>query len=547
MQDIQFTFPVGTVVQDRYVIERLLGKGGFGAVYLVRDQRVRNNLFALKELIDSSKQERLHFTFEGEVLKHVDHQALPRIYRVFSDDKNGRAYILMDYIEGQNLEMLRKQQPENRFSLSRVLLIMAPIVNAVSYLHNQQPPIIHRDIKPANIIVPDTGNGTVLVDFGIAKAYDPDSTTTAIRRFSPGYAAPEQYSKGTDTRTDIYALGAIIYTLLTGLVPADAFYRMTQVAGKDTDPLEPVNSLLPSLPLPVADAIHRAMAMHQEDRFPTVEQFWQAMNAAPVPTDLTPVPVIPLPVTPVPSAKPENPITTSQRVQLGTLRSRKRTLLLLLLAALLIGISTAAGIFAYGASHSVTNTPIPTHRPTVTIVPPTAKPVHTPVPPTSTLQPTATLQPTSPPTATPQPPTATPVPPTYPNVTGLHSGTIHNATGGGTANMSLAIQQNGANISGSFTVSPPLQGSGPFAGSVDTTKHISFTVHSPQVPSPLFFQGTVQPDGSMQGSYCSLDQANRCNPAAGGAGDWNVGPASGAANSLAAQGWVRERTVVRLG
>jgi len=111
MQDIQMTLPIGTILRDRYIVEELLGKGGYGAVYLVRDVRVRQNQFALKELIDSSKLEREHFTFEGEVLKRVDHPALPRIYRVFDDDKSGRAYILMDYIEGSNLEVLRQRQP----------------------------------------------------------------------------------------------------------------------------------------------------------------------------------------------------------------------------------------------------------------------------------------------------------------------------------------------------------------------------------------------------------------------------------------------------
>jgi serine/threonine protein kinase len=182
VQEVQATLSNGTVLRDRYVIEDLLGKGGFGAVYLVRDQRVKGNLFALKEMIDSSKQERARFAFECQVLTRLDSPALPRVYRVFEDDKNNRAYMLMDYIEGPNLETLRQKQPDRRFSLSQVMSMMAPIINAVEYLHHQQPPIIHRDIKPANIIVPNTGDTAMLVDFGIAKEFDPDSTTTAVRR-----------------------------------------------------------------------------------------------------------------------------------------------------------------------------------------------------------------------------------------------------------------------------------------------------------------------------------------------------------------------------
>ena len=99
MQDVQLTLPVGTKVGDRYIVEELLGKGGFGAVYLVRDQRVKGNLFALKEIVDSNKQERARFAFECEVLKRLYHPSLPRVYRVFQDDKNNRAYMLMDYIQ----------------------------------------------------------------------------------------------------------------------------------------------------------------------------------------------------------------------------------------------------------------------------------------------------------------------------------------------------------------------------------------------------------------------------------------------------------------
>src|SRR2546421_4740751 len=261
------------------MVEDLLGKGGFGAVYLVRDQRVHHNLFALKEVADPNKRERARFVFEADVLKRLDIPALPRFYYVFEDHKNDRAYMLMDYNEGPNLEKLRKQQPDKRFSVQQVLTIMGPIMNAVGYMHQQHPPIIHRDIKPANIIVPTSGIGSVLVDFGIAKEYDPDSTTTAVRHASPGYGAPEQYGIGTNTRTDIYGLGATIYTLLTGVVPADSFYRTTNLGSGRNDLLESISKFVPDVPQHIADAIYRAMALDVNDRFPTVQDFWQELNA----------------------------------------------------------------------------------------------------------------------------------------------------------------------------------------------------------------------------------------------------------------------------
>ncbi|MBZ5546061.1 MAG: protein kinase, partial [Acidobacteriia bacterium] len=134
------------------------------------------------------------------------------------------------------------------------------MVAAIGYLHTQQPPIIHRDIKPSNIIVPmvGDGDGAVLVDFGIAKEYDQDSTTTAIRHCSPGYGAPEHYARGTNTRTDIYGVAATCYTLLTGNVPTDALYRMTQLGSKHEDPLELANMLVPTIPQHIVDALQRA-------------------------------------------------------------------------------------------------------------------------------------------------------------------------------------------------------------------------------------------------------------------------------------------------
>ncbi len=521
MQEIQITLPVGTIIRGRYLVEDLLGKGGFGAVYRVKDLRVRQNLFALKELHDPSKQERERFAFEGEVLKRLDHPALPRIYGAFNDDKTGRAYILMDYIEGTNLDRLRHQQPEKRFSLAQVLSFMTPIIDAVSYLHRQHPPIIHRDIKPANIIAPKEGNGAVLVDFGIAKEYDPDSTTTAIRHCSPGYGAPEQYSRGTNTRTDVYGLAATIYALLTGLVPADAFYRMTQLGSKKTDPLEPVNHLVPSIPAHVAETIQRAMSLNTDDRFPTVEEFWQALTAHAQPAaNQLPLMFVP------PVSSPATTTVSNRPAVLRRPRRASKLLLLPLLALLLIGIGVLAGFLVSTANHPAAISGTPTSAVSTPGSKPTLQPTK-PVAPTAKPQPTAKpVPPTAQPTTRPNP-----VPPSYPSVTGVYNGTIHNSTAGGTTGMTLSIQQNGGSITGSFTVNLPLIGSGPFTGSVSTNRTIQFTVHSNQVPAPLFFQGTVQSNGNIQGTYCSLDQSNHCNVAAGGAGTWSVSPPSSPSGS----------------
>ncbi len=511
MQEIQTTLPIGSVVGGRYRVEKLLGKGGFGAVYQVRDQRVQQNIFALKEVIDPNRKERKRFVFEADLLRRLDHPALPRVYHVFEDDKNDRAYMLMDYVEGSSLELLRQRQPGKRFSVQQMLGIMGPIMDAVSYLHNQKPPIIHRDIKPSNIIVPESGNEAVLVDFGIAKEFDPDSTTTAVRHASPGYAAPEQYGVGTNTRTDIYGLGATIYTLLTGVVPADAFYRTTQLGSKGTDPLTPIQHFETDVPQYIADAIYRAMALDMNDRFPTVQDFWQALNAQPQAFHSHVPLVIPEPT--VAQSRPaivNTPIprfdnTTTFAVQRRRETRRRLGVLLLLLLALLAGITAGALLLPAMLGHQRAQTSIT----------PKATVAHKPTPtPTPRLTPSPIVT---------RPPSPPPAPVGYPNLAGAYNGTIIDDLGPIRGNMSLSIQQQQGNISGNFTVSGGLIGSGPFRGYVTNKGYIQFIVQSTGV-NPLFFYGSVQANGDLSGSYCSLDSAGRCNANAGGYGTWAVLP-----------------------
>jgi serine/threonine protein kinase len=521
VQEVQATLSNGTVLRDRYVIEDLLGKGGFGAVYLVRDQRVKGNLFALKEMIDSSKQERARFAFECQVLTRLDSPALPRVYRVFEDDKNNRAYMLMDYIEGPNLETLRQKQPDRRFSLSQVMSMMAPIINAVEYLHHQQPPIIHRDIKPANIIVPNTGDTAMLVDFGIAKEFDPDSTTTAVRRCSPGYGAPEQYSRGTNTRTDIYGLGATFYTLLTGFVPEDAFYRMTQMGSRGIDPLEPANKLVSTIPLPIAEAIHKAMSINTADRYASVEQFWQALNGYPggekpaaIREPITPVPPLLMSHANITDIKTETGASQLQLRDTDT-HTRKRGFLLPVLLGI-IALALVLGVAAAFWTSTIGHQNVPTTHPTSV--------VHQ--------RATPTTKPTQSPSPTPAQTTPTPVPAIYPRVGGTHYGTVHNTNAGVDGNLTLSLQQNQGNIGGNVTIGSPLQGSGSiYNGFVRTNNYIQFTVTGYNGNAPLLFSGTVYADGSMGGNYCSIDSTGKCNASVGGQGNWSAGPSSSPSGS----------------
>ncbi len=271
------SLPVGTIIRGRFLIQDQLSDSGFGNIYLVRDQRNRGNnanLFVLKEVINPSRHKLYQITLDGMALRLLRHEALPRVYNVLSDAKYDRVYVLMDYIEGLSLGMLRLHQPGKCFSFPQAIIIMEPVLSAVAYLHSQQPPVLHQDIKPASIIVLSTRDKVVLVDFGVGKKYNLGSTTTSARHSLTPYEAPEQYDGEIDTRSDIYGLGATFYTLLTGIVPDDALYR----ASKSVDSLEPMYQVVPAISMHVADTIHRAMSLSGNDRFASVQQFEQALK-----------------------------------------------------------------------------------------------------------------------------------------------------------------------------------------------------------------------------------------------------------------------------
>jgi eukaryotic-like serine/threonine-protein kinase len=271
----------GQVLNNRYRIVKLLGQGGFGAVYRAWDNNLKGPC-ALKENLDTSTNAQDQFAREASLLYNLRHANLPRVTDHFVVAGQGQ-YLVMDYVEGDDLQSMLDRTPGG-LPEDKVLVWMGQICDALGYMHSQNPPVIHRDIKPANIkITPQ--EQAILVDFGIAKTYDPNLKTIAgARAVTPGFSPPEQYGAGkTDARSDVYALGATMYALLNGQPPPQSVDLLRQA---ESLPVLP-NRLSPH----IRAAVERAMQFNPDMRFQTTAEFKAALQSSskPTPTGQAPV------------------------------------------------------------------------------------------------------------------------------------------------------------------------------------------------------------------------------------------------------------------
>jgi len=279
----------GSTLQNRYRIVQLILQGGFGTLYKAWDTNLDKHC-ALKENLDTSPEAQRQFLKEAKILANLTHTNLPRVTDYFFISGQGQ-YLIMDYIEGRDLQEILEVQmnvsrTRGRLSELQVFPWINQVCDALSYLHSQNPPIIHRDIKPANIRITLDGKA-MLVDFGIAKTYDPKlKTTIGAQAVTPGFSPYEQYGKGkTDIRTDIYALGATLYTLLTGQEPPESVQRVVN------DPLISPRQLNPDLSQRVSATMIKALQMDPIQRFQSMGDFKAALNASPVKSKpLSPLP-----------------------------------------------------------------------------------------------------------------------------------------------------------------------------------------------------------------------------------------------------------------
>ena len=284
MSVMQHHLAPGTILHERYRIERALGQGGFGITYKARDESLKIEV-CVKELFvggSSTRGEKnsvisqplagipfsdfkKKFIKEATELARFNHPKIVRVLDVFEDNRT--AYFVMEYIEGQTLKDI--VQSSGALNRRRAIAVMGQLLDAVEEVHRKGK--LHRDIKPDNVLLAENDQ-LVLIDFGSARNFSEGKTMTQTTLLTPGYAPMEQYKeKATRTQaSDIYSLGATMYFLLTGNKPLAAPDRLSE-------DLPPPHEIDPTIDSQMSSAVMLAMEMKTTDRFEKVSEFRKAL------------------------------------------------------------------------------------------------------------------------------------------------------------------------------------------------------------------------------------------------------------------------------
>lgn len=262
----------GTTLQERYLIQGVIGIGGMGAVYRARDLHFPNvvKLVAVKEMINQARDPLVrktivrNFEREANLLATLDHRAIPRIYDYFTLAQ--RSYLVLEHISGKDLEALITDT-NDFISEERVLAWALELCDVLTYLHNHKPePIIFRDMKPSNIMITPQDH-VVLVDFGIARTFQTGQKGTMIG--TEGYSPPEQYRGEATPLADIYALGATFHHTLTHRDP-----RLEPPFSFAERPIRTINT---NVSVEMEQVIDKALQYNPEDRFQTAAEMKAAL------------------------------------------------------------------------------------------------------------------------------------------------------------------------------------------------------------------------------------------------------------------------------
>jgi len=262
----------GTILDERYQVQDVIGIGGMGSVYRARDLHFPNviKLVAVKEMINQAPDPVIrqtivqNFEREANILVTLNHPSIPKIYDFFTQGE--KSYLVEEFINGRDLEAILKSSPDP-IREDQVILWAIELCDVLEFLHTHKPePIIFRDIKPSNIMI-NQQNHPVLVDFGIAKLFEAGRKNTMVG--TQGYSPPDQYRGEATPKVDIYALGATLHHLLTLRDP-----RLEAPFSFNERPIKEIN---PNVSNDLIAVIDRALQYDPEDRFGSADEMKEAL------------------------------------------------------------------------------------------------------------------------------------------------------------------------------------------------------------------------------------------------------------------------------
>lgn len=258
---------IGSLLDGRYQILRLIGKGGMSDVYLATDQRLHNTC-AVKEIRYGSVKDIMlvleSIRNEARLMQQLDHPAIPKIYDII--ESSDSFILIMEYVEGSPLSKILSER--GPFEETQVLDFARQLGQVLNHMHERPRPIIYRDLKPANIMLRSDGK-LKLIDFGTAREYNPGAIGDTTCLGTVGFAAPEQFGGmgQTDVRTDIYNLGATLYYLVTGRNPAEPPYEIC-----------PIRQVNPKLSRGLEFIIQKCIEKDPNNRFQSAAQLLDALE-----------------------------------------------------------------------------------------------------------------------------------------------------------------------------------------------------------------------------------------------------------------------------
>jgi len=263
----------GVILNKRYKIKRLIKAGGMGAVYEAVDERLKSSPCAVKEMLSPPEENTREceymikrFKEEAKMLHELRHPNLPVVRDYFFE--KGRYYLVMDYIGGKDLNTVANKY-DNGVPEGLVIKWSIKVLEALDYLHHQSPPIVYRDVKPSNIMLKNSGEEIVLVDFGLARPVRPESQSLKTLVGTPAYVPEEILHGRPEPASDIYSLGATMHHLLTGEI-ATKFFAF-----------RPVREIMPSVSKELEEVVMKALERKVKDRYKNALEMKGALEKIP--------------------------------------------------------------------------------------------------------------------------------------------------------------------------------------------------------------------------------------------------------------------------